>query len=473
MPGKEFKLKFNSLTKADVKTLHSMVDTDRFSTGQSVLDLHARDQSSHPRSHPEAVIWPLSAAEVSNILKYANSHRIPITGWGSGSSLEGNPIPVKHGVVLDFSRMNRILEIREEDFQADVEPGVVYQDLNERLKHTGLFFPPDPGARATIGGMIANNASGTRTVYYGSTKDYVLRLTVVMANGEIVEMGTRSSKTSSGYDLIRLMVGSEGTLGIVVKATVRLTGLPPEFSAAVVTFPSVEAAGKAVFEIKRAGLNPAALELLGPEAVALMNREENLDLSVAPTLFIEFHGITTEQLSEVLAMAAEICRAEGSLEFRPGLGRAERDRIFKARHSLGETIIRNHPGCRVLSTDVAVPNSQYPELIKTIHNEVDAQKIIGYTLSHAGDGNVHLVVAGKKGDQKEWERINRVVNTVVIRALDLGGTATGEHGVGIGKRKYMVSEHGSSLQWMQRLKSLFDPNGILNPGKIFPDSLDG
>jgi len=466
-------LKFNSLTEGDIKALQSMVDADRFSTGESVLDLHARDQSSHPRSRPEAVIWPLSAAEVSKILKYANAHRIPITGWGSGSSLEGNPIPVKHGIVLDFSQMNRILEIREEDFQADVEPGVVYQDLNQKLKHTGLFFPPDPGARATIGGMIANNASGTRTVYYGSTKDYVLRVTAVMANGEVVKIGTRSSKTSSGYDLIHLMVGSEGTLGIVVQATLRLTGLPPEFSAAVVTFPSVEAAGKVVFEIKRAGLNPAALELLGPEAVALMNREENLDLSVSPTLFIEFHGITTGQLTETLEMTEEICREQGCLEFRPGLGRAERDRIFKARHGLGETIIRNHPGCRVLSTDVAVPNTQYPELIKTIHQEVDAHKIIGYTLSHAGDGNVHLVVAGKKGDQKEWEKIDRVVNTVVTRALDLGGTATGEHGVGIGKRQYMAAEHGSSLRWMQRLKSMFDPNGILNPGKIFPDGLDG
>ena len=295
-------MKFNPLAETDIKALQSMVDTDRFSTGQSVLNLHAKDQSSHPRSRPEAVIWPLSAAEIADILKYANAHRIPITGWGSGSSLEGNPIPVRHGIVLDFSRMNRILEIREEDFQADVEPGVVYQDLNDKLKHRGLFFPPDPGARATIGGMIANNASGTRTVYYGSTKDYVLRLTAVMANGEIVEMGTRSAKTSSGYDLIHLMVGSEGTLGIVARATVRLTGLPPEFSAAVVTFPSVEVAGKAVFEIKRSGLNPAALELLGPEAVALMNREENLDLSVAPTLFIEFHGITTGQLAEVLEM---------------------------------------------------------------------------------------------------------------------------------------------------------------------------
>ena len=461
-------MKFNSLTDTHIKAFKAMVDADRLSTGQSVLDLHARDQSSHPRCCPEAVIWPLAAAEVSEILAYANSHRIPVTGWGSGSSLEGNPIPVMRGIVLDFSQMDRILDIREEDFQADVEPGVVYQDLNQKLRHTGLFFPPDPGARATIGGMIANNASGTRTVYYGSTKDYILQLTVVMANGEIVEMGTRSSKTSSGYDLIHLMVGSEGTLGIVVRATVRLTGLPPEFSAAVVTFPSVEAAGRAVFEIKRSGLNPAALELLGPEAVALMNREENLDLSVSPTLFIEFHGVTTGQLAEVLEMAEEICHGQGCLEFRPGLGRAERDRIFKARHGLGETIIRNHPGCRVLSTDVAVPNARYPELIKTIQAEVDAHNITGYTLSHAGDGNVHLVVAGRRDDGEEWARIDRVVDTVVTRALELGGTSTGEHGVGIGKRKYMTAEHGSSLFWMQRVKSVFDPKGILNPGKIFP-----
>ncbi len=205
-------MKFNSLDETHIKKLQAMVARDCFTAGPSVLDLHARDQSRHPPHRPEAVIWPTSPAEVAEVLKYANANLIPVTGWGSGSSLEGNPIPVKGGIVLDFSRMNHILDIRSEDFQADVEPGVVYQDLNEKLKYTGLFFPPDPGARATIGGMIANNASGTRTIYYGSTKDYALRLSVVLANGEIIDMGTRASKTSSGYDLIRLFVGSEGTL---------------------------------------------------------------------------------------------------------------------------------------------------------------------------------------------------------------------------------------------------------------------
>jgi len=461
-------LNFNPLNESHIKNLQSMVAADRFATGKSVLDLHAKDQSQHPPSRPEAVIWPQSPSEVSAILKYANDNLIPVTGWGSGSSLEGNPIPVQKGIVLDFTQMNRILDIREEDFQADVEPGVVYQDLNDKLKYKGLFFPPDPGARATLGGMIANNASGTRTIYYGSTKDYVLRLSVVLADGEIIELGTRASKTSSGYDLIRLFVGSEGTLGVVVGATVRLVGLPVEFSAAVATFSSIETAGKAVFEIMRAGLNPAALELLGPECIELMNKEENLELNVAPTLFMEFHGSTTRQLAEVLEMAEEICNTEGCRKFETGLGRAERDRIFKARHALGEMIIRNHPDCGVLIMDVAVPITAYSELIAAIREEMAATNLVSYYISHAGNGNVHLNITGKKDNRKEWDLINEITQRLVAKSLELGGTATGEHGIGLGKRKYMVAEHGSSLEWMGRVKSLFDPNGILNPGKIFP-----
>jgi D-lactate dehydrogenase (cytochrome) len=461
-------LKFNALTKTNIKDLQSMVRPDRISTGESVLDLHAKDQSHHAPSRPEVVIWPEKAAEVADILKYANDHLIPVTGWGSGSSLEGNPIPVQSGIVLDFTRMNRIVEIREEDFQAEVEPGVIYQDLNDKLRHSGLFFPPDPGARATLGGMIANNASGTRTVYYGSTKDYVLRLSVALANGEIIDLGTRASKTSSGYDLIRLFVGSEGTLGIVVGATIRLVGLPVEFSAAVGTFPSIEAAGKTVFEIIRSGLNPAALELVGPEGIELMNREENLNLSLAPTIFMEYHGTTTGQLAEVLEMAAEICKENGCLNFEPGVGRSERDRIFKARHALGELILRNHPDCNILIMDVAVPLTAYSDLIATINVEMEGTNLVYYYISHAGNGNVHLNIAGKKGDREQWDRIHYVAERLVQKTLDLGGTATGEHGIGLGKRKFMVAEHGSSLEWMKKVKNLFDPNGILNPGKIFP-----
>lgn len=460
-------MSFNPIDGHHLEHLRSLVPPDRISSGESALDLHAKDQSHHPGVRPELVIWLKTAAEVSEIVKYANAHRIPVTGWGSGSSLEGNPIPVRRGIVLDFSEMNRILEVREEEFQVDVEPGVIYQDLNERLKYTGLFFPPDPGARATLGGMIANNASGTRTIYYGSTKDYVLRLSVVLANGEIIELGTRASKTSSGYDLIRLMVGSEGTLGIVVGATLRLAAQPVEFSAAIATFPTVAAAGKTVFEIMRSGLNPAALELLDSDCVSLMNREENLGLEVSPTLFMEFHGTTTDQLGEVLEMTHEISTEQGCLQFRPGMGRGERDRMFKARHALGEMIVRNHTDCNVLIVDVAVPITAFPDFTAYIREEMAATNLISYFLSHAGNGNVHLNIAGKKEDQNEWDTINRVVHRLVSRSLELGGTATGEHGVGMGKRKFMAAEHGLGLEWMKRVKSLFDPNGILNPDKVF------
>ena len=461
-------MKFNTLNDKHIKNLQAMVALDRFSTGDSILDLHAKDQSQHAPSRPEAVIWPVDRNEVAAILKYANDHRIPTTGWGSGSSLEGNPIPIHKGLVLDFSQMNRILDIRAEDFQADVEPGVIYQHLNEKLRHTGLFFPPDPGAQATVGGMIANNASGTRTVYYGSTKDYVLRLEIVLANGEIIELGTRAAKTSSGYDLIHLMVGSEGTLGVVTAATLRLVGFPVEYSAAVATFPSVEAASKAVFEIIRSGLNPAALELLGPECIELMNREEQLGLNVSPTLFVEFHSSTASHLAEVLEMGQEICDEQGCTQFRSGLGKTERNHIFKARHALGEMIIRTHPDCGTLVVDVAVPNTAYSDMIAVIGEEMQATGIMGYTFGHAGDGNVHFNIPGKKGDKKQWAQIDELVQRLVSKALDLGGTATGEHGVGLGKKKYMPAEHGKSLEWMKQIKTLFDPNGILNPGKIFP-----
>ena len=461
-------MKFTRLNKTYIKDLQSMVAPDRLSTGESNLDLHSKDQSQHPACRPEAVIWPINRMEVSEILKYANTNLIPVTGWGAGTSLEGNPIPVKEGLVLDFSQMNRILDIKEEDFQADVEPGVIYQDLNERLRHKGLFFPPDPGARATIGGMIANNASGTRTVHYGSTKDHVLRLSIALANGEIIEMGTRASKTSSGYDLIHLFVGSEGTLGLVVEATLRLVGLPVEFSAAIVTFPSVEAAGKAVFEIIRSGLDPATLELLAPDCIELINQEEGLGLNVSPTLFMEYHGPTKGHLAEVLEMVQDICKGEGCGEFRPALGRTERDRLFKARHELAEMFMRNHPDCSMMVIDVAVPITAYPEIIAFSKEESEKTGIPGYIFGHAGDGNLHLVFMGKTGDKREWDIIDQANQAIVSKALAMGGTATGEHGVGIGKRKFMDAEHGKGLEWMKRIKDLFDPKGILNPGKIFP-----
>ena len=461
-------MEFRTVGKADASHLNSIVGPERFSMGQSNLELHSKDQSYHPASLPEAVIWPVNRTEVSEILRYANERLIPVTGWGSGSSVEGNPIPVQRGLVLDFSLMTRIPEIREADFQADVEPGVIYQDLNEKLRHRGLFFAPDPGARATIGGMLANNASGIRTVRYGSTRANTLRLTVVLASGEILEMGSRSSKTSSGYDLINLFVGSEGTLGLVVQATVRLQGMCEEISAAIATFANIENAAEAVFELKRSGLDPASLELLAEECAALINKEKGLGLAVLPTLFIEFHGAGKTQIQEATNMAREICQSTGCHHFLSGIERAERVNILKARYEMAETIIRNHPGCSHTVIDVAVPVSAYSEVISLAREEVLKAAMPGYTFGHAGDGNLHLVLMGKTGDKGQMAVIDQLSDRLVRKALEVGGTATGEHGIGIGKRKFMEAEHGASLNWMKKIKTLFDPNGILNPGKIFP-----
>lgn len=463
-------MNFTTITPSHIEDLAGIVSSDRVSTGSSILDLHAKDQSQHAPVRPEVVIWPESRDEVADVVAFANSQRIPIVGWGSGSSLEGNPIPVQKGIVIDFSHMNKILAVKTEDFQVDVEPGLIYQDLNEHLRYSGLFFPPDPGARATVGGMIANNASGTRTVHYGSTRDYVLKLTAVLANGEIIEMGSRSAKSSSGYDLLHLFVGSEGTLGLVVEASLRLVGLPEEYAAAIVTFPTIQAASEAVVEIVRSGLDPASLELLDTACIRLFNQEKHLGLEETPTLFTEFHGPSMVYLVEILDMVEEICKDAGHLGFQRGLGREERNRFFEARHELGEMVIRAHPDCGTQVIDVAVPMSAYSDVITSASLAADKAGIPGYAFSHAGDGNLHLNLAGRKNNPDEWKLIEKISRELVLKALSYGGTATGEHGVGLGKKGYMEAEHGKSLHWMKQIKALFDPEGILNPGKIFPES---
>lgn len=460
---------YKRLDKNDIEILKGFTAPDRFSTGESVKILHSKDQSRHVSQLPEAVLWPVEETEVANILKYANEQRIPVTAWGAGSSLEGNPLPVCGGIVLDFNRMNRVLDVRAVDFQADVEPGVIYKELNKSLRHRGLFFAPDPGADATIGGMIANNSSGTRTVKYGATRANILRLSVVLASGEIIRTGTRASKTSSGYDLINLITGSEGTLGIITGATIRLTGLPAEFSAAIVSFPSVEKAGNAVFEIMKSGLDPAALELLDQGCIKLININREMGLKEEPTLFMEFHGPSISYLAEVMETAKELCLGNGCINFSSGIGRDERDRFFSARHHISEMIVQNHPDCTFLSGDTAVPVSAYPEIIEMAREEIKKRGIKAYTFSHAGDGNLHVKFAGRKGNKDDWQAIYETNNMIVSKAISLGGTATGEHGVGIGKCDFMGQEHGNSLIWMRKIKELFDPNGILNPGKIFPD----
>ena len=439
------------------------------STGESILDLHGKDESFHPRQKPEVVVWPLRAEEISDILKMANERRIPVTPWGAGTSLEGNPIPVRGGIVLNLQQMSHILELREEDLQVRVEPGVIYKELNQFLSRHGLFFPPDPGAGASIGGMVANNASGVRTIKYGATKDFVLQMEVVLPSGEMIRTGTNAVKSSSGYDLCRLFVGSEGTLGVVTEVTLRLVGLPAEFMAAIIQFHSVRDATDTVSQIMRSGLSPAALELLDTPVVRMVNRHKNLSLEEHPTLFVEFHGTSTAGLKEELEVVKEICADHGSVYFHSGIGREERNRLWEARYDVHEAIKVSHPGLSPLVIDTAVPISRYPDLVEWSEKVMAKREVTGFAFGHAGSGNLHMEILGQPEKEAEWCHVLEAGEEIVGFALECKGTATGEHGIGIGKRKFMEKEHGSSVKVMKQIKDLLDPKGIMNPGKIFPE----
>lgn len=459
---------FNRITKDDLEFLESLVGADRVSTGQSILDLHSRDESHFRGYRPEVVVWPKSTEEVAAILRMANKAKIPVTPWGAGTSLEGNPIPVKGGIVLDFQLMQKILAIRAEDFQVDVQPGVKYKDMNRVLARHGLFFAPDPGANATIGGMVANNASGVRTIKYGATKDNVQRLVVVLPTGEIIHAGSLSRKSSSGYDLVRLLTGSEGTLGIFTEITLRLVAIPENFSAIVANFHFVKDATDTVYEIIGSGLAPAALELLDDETIAAINKSGKVILAERPTLFIEFTGASKIGLEQDVGLAKEICKDHCCIAFESGIGREARNRLWEARHDAGESVNRCHPGLDLLYGDVAVPLSKYSDVVEYARETVISYRLKAYIYGHAGDGNFHLDIVGDMQDKGFVKRVNQAYEKIVSHAISVGGTATGEHGVGIGKRRFMVQEHGQGVEVMRRIKNLLDPNDILNPGKILP-----
>ncbi len=453
------------VTRDDLDVLTGIVGEQSVSTGESVLNLHSHDESYHTPALPDVVVWPHNTSEVSRIARYAFERRIPITAWGVGTSLEGNPIPVNHGIVLDFQQMQRVLAVRPEDFQVDVEAGVVYKELNKALSRYGLFFPPDPGAAATIGGMIGNNASGIRTVKYGATKDHILRLVVVLPRGEVIRIGNRARKSSSGYDLIHVFVGSEGTLGLITEATLRLAGLPEKFMALRITFPEVKNATDTVFQIMNSGLSPAAMEFLDSNVIAVLNRDRKLDMQERPTLLMEFNGFSDEGLRAELAYIEEICKDNGSTFIDKGIGQAERDRLWEMRHLTFESIKRQHPGLLPLIVDVAVPLSHYSDMVAFIRQEVG--DLISYVFGHAGDGNIHVIIMDVPSDSGRWAKVETANNRIVQQALVFEGTCTGEHGVGIGKRCFLAEEHGESLELMKRLKQLIDPEGLFNPGKFF------
>lgn len=447
--------------------LQALLGPEACSAAPADLNLHAKDQSAHAAHPPEVVAWPNTEAQVSAVLAYAHAHRIPVTAWGAGTSIEGNPIPVQGGIVLNLQRLNRIVAVHAADFQVTVEPGVFYKDMNKMLAQHGLFFAPDPGANASIGGMVANNAAGIRTVRYGATRDNVLALRVALADGRVIRTGSRSVKQSAGYDLTHLFVGSEGTLGIVTQATLKLFPLPEHFSAAVAAFANVEDAAATVFDIMGGGLEPTALELLDSTAVEVLNAQSGFALRPTPTLFMEFASASLNGLTDAVHAARELAASHRAVHFEAGVGRDERARLWEARHSAFEAHLRHFPGQAYIVTDFAVPISHYPALVAHADDTMRALGFRGSILSHAGDGNAHVVVFYPPGDHALQAKVEDFNARLVEKALDLGGTCTGEHGVGLGKQKFMAREHGpEALAVMRALKHTLDPHGILNPGKV-------
>jgi D-lactate dehydrogenase (cytochrome) len=445
--------------------LSAFLTPDRVSTNPADLELASHDESSCSPSLPEVVVWPLNTGEVSQVIRYAYEHAMPLTARGAGSSLEGNPIPVRGGIVLDLSRMDQIVAVHAGDLQVTVQPGIVYNQLNEQLKPYGLFFPPSPGGSsdvATIGGMAANNASGIYSVKYGGTRDHVKAATVVTGTGEILRLGTRSRKTSSGYHLLGLLIGSEGTLGIATELTLSLVGLPQGRMQGAFTFSTEQAAASAIADMMRYGVDLAAVEFLDRRSIAALNRFQGFGLIEQPSLFIEVHG-SPGTVEEVFSTATALCEEHnGQLIALPG-GRNP----WEVRHFTTRAIQAVNPQAKTIRTDMGFPISRLPEVVEQSYAIAERHGVVLHTFGHAGIGILHALLREDPTDTVRWEAANQAKDEIVAFVLSVGGTASGEHGVGLGSRKYVQQEHGPALKYMKGIKQLFDPKGILNPGKIW------
>ena len=457
---------YQPVTPNIIEQLIQISGINNVSSKHAELDLRASDQGVYPAHPAEVLVWVENTDQVSKILAIANQAHIPVTAWGAGTSLEGNPIPVLGGIQISFERMNRILAIHADDFQVTVQPGIGYKDLNIQLARHGLFFAPDPGANATIGGMVANNAAGIRTVKYGATRDNILGIEIVLADGRIVHTGSRSVKQSSGYDLTHLIIGSEGTLAIITQATLKLAPIAANICAVIASFENVEAAIEAVVAVRGSGLEPAALEYLDTRTAELISNNDGLNLPIQPAVLMEFHASHPDALELILQTVRSICLEIGANRFFSTTNNSERLKLWHARHHTYETIVRNHPGHKVANSDVAVPISAYPELINFIETQRQQCGATAYAFGHAGDGNIHVLYV--YNDEKSFNIAHEMNSAVVLKAISLEGTATGEHGIGMGKTQFMAAEHGAGLDVMRSIKQNLDPNWILNPGKIFP-----
>ncbi len=440
----------------------------RFSQGESHRLQHGRDESVHAPQPPDGVVMAESTEEVAAVVRLCAEHDVPIIPYGVGSSVEGHVLATRGGISLDLSGMNQVLAIHAEDGDATVQAGVTRKQLNDALKGTGLFFPIDPGADATLGGMAATRASGTNAVRYGTMRENVMATTTVLADGRIMKTGGRARKSSAGYDLTRLLVGSEGTLGIMTELTVKLYPIPEAISAAVCTFPSIEAAVQTVIQTIQLGVPVARIELLDALSLKAINLFSKTTLAEAPTLFFEFHGSPAgveEQAQTVQAIADDLGGANFEWATRP----EDRSRLWQARHDAYFACLQLKPGCRCFPTDVCVPISRLAECIAETQADIAQVSIPIALFGHVGDGNFHLVVLVDTDNPKEMEEAAWISRRVVERAIAMEGTCTGEHGVGLGKKKYLVAEHGEvAVDVMRAVKAALDPCGLLNPGKVLP-----
>ena len=438
----------------------------RCATGDSVRIQHGRDYSKHPEYLPDAVVFPESAAEVAEIVKLCAKARVSIVAYGAGSSLEGHILPVQGGVSLDLTGMKRILAIRPDDLDVTLEPGVTRNELNRALRPYGLFFPVDPGADATLGGMAATGASGTMAVRYGTMRDQVRALKFVGGAGQVVRTGSRARKSSAGYDLTRLMLGSEGTLGIITELTLRVYPLPDAMAACTCVFPDVGSATRAVIQAIQLGLPLARAELLDELTIAAVSRFSGLSLRGKPTLFLEFHGDETSTAA-VAANMQEIAAGKGGEEFQWAAQTEDRTRLWQARHDTWFACLDLCPGARVFVTDVCVPISRLAECIEATQADRAEVSVTAPLFGHVGDGNFHMMVLIDPTNARAQEEADWLNQRLVERAIAMEGTCTGEHGVGMGKREFLAAEHGNeALELMRAVKRVFDPDGIFNPGKI-------
>ena len=438
---------------------------DRLSTSPTVREQHGRDESYHAAHAPDAVVFAHTTDEVSALVQACGRRKVPVIPFGVGTSLEGHVAALHGGICIDLSQMNRMLRLSVEDLDVTVQPGVTRKQLNNDLKETGLFFPIDPGADASIGGMASTRASGTNAVRYGTMRENVLGLTVVLADGRVIRTGGRARKSAAGYDLTRLFVGSEGTLGVITEITLRLYGIPEAMSAAVASFPTIEDAVDTVIQTIQSGVPVARIELLDDVQVDAVNRYSKLDLPVQSALFFEFHG-TAASVAEQSEMVNAIAREHGAGDFRWATKPEERTKLWQARHDAYYAAKALRPGGKGWATDVCVPISRLAECISETKADIRNSALIAPIVGHVGDGNFHLSFIVDPDDPAEMAAAHRINDRMVMRALALGGTCTGEHGVGYGKIDFLTAEHGEAVAVMRQLKLALDPDNIMNPGKV-------